>query len=51
MTPEERKHEEDLQQAMLEEVDELIDEAMKRPITRDEADCLRWHAGTLTRRH
>jgi hypothetical protein len=41
----------ELQEAMLDEVEDIIDAAMKRPITRDEADCLRWHAGTMTRRH
>jgi F0F1-type ATP synthase membrane subunit b/b' len=47
----EHQQEQELQQAMEDEADEIIDQAMKRPISKDEADCLRWHCGTLTRRH
>lgn len=36
------------EQAMEQEVDELIEEAKKRPITPDEAAVLRWHCGLRT---
>lgn len=49
MTPDERQQEEDLQHAMLEEVDQLIQDAKKRPITDDEAQVLCWHCGLLDR--
>lgn len=52
MNPQQAHQQElELQESMLDEVDDIIDCAMKRPITKDEADCLRWHCGTLTRRH
>jgi hypothetical protein len=34
-----------IEQAMQQEVEELIDEATKRPITNDEKAVLRWHCG------
>ena len=39
------EHQQSVEEAMQQEIEEIIEEAQKRPITKDEAAALRFHCG------